>query len=104
MELPTLIQLVSFTAWLFSVISFGFFCVLLRREISARNSKRHYPSLEDAEVQGALDDTAKLIDSLSKLAESFSKAGPLVMTLVSSIFFFLAALTGSGFDKIIPPK
>jgi hypothetical protein len=56
--------------------------------------------LGNAKVQSGLGDIAKILEALAKLTDSFAKAGPLVMTLVSAIFFFLIALMGSGFDAV----
>ncbi len=53
-----------------------------------------------AEVQSGLSDMAKLVEALAKLADSFAKAGPAVMSLVASILFLLVATLGAGLEKI----
>lgn len=94
-----MLQVITITAYAFSVISFLLFVVLL-----ITNRKGAPPSappgLGDAQVQGALSDMAKLLEALAKLSDSFAKAGPLVMTLVATIFFLLVAMMGSGFESL----
>lgn len=89
-----MLQVLTITAYAFSVISFGLFVYLLVTR------KRPAGGLGDAKLQSGLDDISKMLEALAKLTDSFAKAGPLVMTLVSAIFFFLIALMGSGFDAI----
>jgi hypothetical protein len=89
-----MLQVLTVTAYAFSVISFVLFVYLLltRKTLAS--------GLGDARQQAGLDDIAKILEALAKLTDSFAKAGPLVMTLVSAIFFFLIALMGSGFDTV----
>ena len=95
-----MLQVITITAYAFSVILFVLFVYLI---LTARRGPAAptQPRLGDANVQAALSDMAKLVEALAKLADSFAKAGPIVMTLVSAIFFFLVALMGSGFDAAL---
>ena len=90
-----MLQVITITAYAFSVISFLLFVYLLLKQ------KPPQAGFGDAELQAGLQDIAKILEALAKLTDSFAKAGPLVMTLVSAIFFFLIALMGSGFDAAI---
>src|SRR5215469_2389311 len=56
----------------------------------------------EAQLQSGLSDIAKLVEALSKLADSFARAGPAVMSLVASILFLLVAALGAGLERIAP--
>jgi hypothetical protein len=87
-----MLEVMIWTAYAFSVVSFGlfvYFALLGRRAESAARG------LGAALQQGALADMAALAEALAKLADSFSRAGPTVMALVASMFFFMAALVGA---------
>lgn len=93
-----MLQILTITAYAFSLISFLLFVYLLLRQ---RSAAKPAAGVGGVEIQGALSDTAKLVEALAKLSDSFSKGGPVVMTLVSAIFFFLMALLGSGFEAAV---
>jgi len=93
-----LLQILTITAYAFSVISFLLFVYLLLKQ---RSSPKPADGVGGVVTQSALSDTAKLVEALAKLSDSFSKGGPVVMTLVSAIFFFLVAMLGSGFEAAV---
>lgn len=74
------------------------FIILVIKQLSA---PKPAGAVGNVVQQRGLDDMAKLIEALAKLADSFAKAGPVVMTLVSAIFFFLIAMLGSGFEAAV---
>jgi len=92
-----MLQVLTITAYTFSVISFLLFVCLIYLWVT-----RKYPQggLEDAHLQAGPDGIAKVLDSLAKLTDSFAKGGPLVMALVSAIFFFLVAMVGTGLGAV----
>jgi len=51
------------------------------------------------ELQSGLSDAAKLAEALAKLADSFAKAGPAVMAMVSALAFLMIATLAAGFLK-----
>lgn len=91
-----MLQILTWTAYGFSVISFLLFVYLvLTRKKAAKGG------LGEVELQSGLEQVEKTLIALAKLTDSFAKAGPMVMTLVSAIFFFLIALLGSGFGTVV---
>jgi len=70
-----------------SVVSFLLFaiCVLFPRSPSATR-------LGDATAQAEPEGLAKAIEALSKLVDSFSKAGPPAVTLTASMVFMVISL------------
>jgi hypothetical protein len=69
-----------------SVISFLLFaiCILFPRSPSAPRF--------DARAQGQAEGLAKAVEALSKLVDSFSKAGPAALTLTASMVFMVISL------------
>lgn len=53
----------------------------------------------DVRQQGAVVDTAKLIEAFAKLTDSLEKAGPMIGSLVGAIFFMLLAALAAGLAK-----
>jgi hypothetical protein len=98
-----MLNLTIITSYVFSLICFILFAYLSFSQFrSASGSRQAEPEgLAGAQPQGALSDMAKLVEALSKLTDSFAKAGPLVMSLVAAIFFLLIAVIGSGFDSAV---
>lgn len=95
-----MLQITVYTAYIFSVISFGMFVYAYFSSRQSSSDSTTQQSLGDAQPHGAVADMAKLIEALAKLTDSFSKGGRVTTLLVSSIFFLLVAAAGSGLDAV----
>lgn len=93
-----MLMTIVITSYIFAVVSFVLFVFLLVTQRAAPPASPH-----PAEAQGTIADLAALIEALSKLTDSLAKAGPVVMTLVATIFFLLIALMGTGFTSAGAP-
>lgn len=81
----------------FAVVSFVAFIWLLWK--SRKQSPPTRGGAGNIELQSAIADTAKLIEALAKLADSLQKAGPVVISLIATIFFLVVAALSAGLGK-----
>jgi hypothetical protein len=98
-----MLTIATWTSYGFAVISFAIFVyhVFKKPEAQVLPADKGEETLGNAEQYGAIADTAKLVEALAKLSDSFSKGGLRVMALVAAIFFLLVAIVGSGLDKVV---
>lgn len=89
-----MLRVIVITSYAFSVVSFALFVYQILKQHGRQPSQPAMP-------QATIADLAQLIEALSKLTDSFTKAGPAVMSLVATIFFLLIALMGSGFETAL---
>ncbi len=80
---------VSVVSLVLSALSFLLFVYFLL----ARRSETG--SFGDAQQEGELDGIAKAAEALSKLVDSLSKAGPVALTLTSSMVFMVLSLVAA---------
>ena len=90
-----MLQNVGILCFALSVISFGLFVYFALRRRPAPP-----PQPESRGIGEGLEDIAKVLEALAKLTDSFAKAGPMVMSLVASIFFMLIGVLATSFGEI----
>ena len=91
-----LILVLTWTSLTMSVVSFLVFVVLSFRLKRGSNTS-------DAQVAQArrgveITDLTKLAEAGARLADSFTKAGPALSALVTSILYLLIGTLGAGLD------
>ena len=87
-----LLPLIAWTAYGFSVVSFGLFVVLLLR---AAKPKEAPESRGEGEMVRGPQDVAVLTAAAQGLADSFSKAPSHVLAMTASVFFFAIAFVSA---------
>jgi len=53
--------------------------------------------------QALIEDMAKLVEALGKLADSLTKAGPTVVAFTATLAFLLVAMAAAGFETVKTP-
>ena len=96
-----LMDIIVVTSYFFSLVSFVLFLYFaLMKQKKSKFPIQEAATLGDAQQKGSIEDLAELLKAIAQLSDSFSKAGPMVMSLVSAILFLLVAAMGAGFDKL----
>jgi hypothetical protein len=93
-----LTAVLTWTALGMSAASFLVFAVLSLRIRRGGDGA----TVETAEARRGIEitDLAKLADAGTRLADSFTKAGPALSALVASILYLLVATLGAGLDRL----
>jgi hypothetical protein len=85
------INVVTVVALLMSIAAFVMFIhLLVRKQSHVETVAAKLPSL------ASIDDLAKLVEALARLAESLGKAGPAVTAFIASVLFLVLAMAGAG--------
>jgi hypothetical protein len=93
-----LIRVLTWTSLAMSVVSFLVFVVLSFRLERGSNAS----AAEAAQARRGVDitDLTKLAEAGARLADSFTKAGPVLSALVASILYLLIGTLGAGLDRL----
>jgi hypothetical protein len=94
--------LVVIVAIALAVLSFGVFVWLLMKRPPAEPAAPQPGGLGGAQQHGAIADTAKVIEAMKGLSDSFRRAGPMVMAIISCLLFMLIALFAAAMDRYLP--
>lgn len=78
-----------------AVGSFALFVLLAWRVTRQRTTAQ-----PDTGAESVLTDTAKLVNELRSLADTFAKAGPWVAALIASVFFLTIAFAAATADRL----
>jgi hypothetical protein len=95
----TLFNVITLAALVMSIICFLVFLLLVFRSFRPPTVVVNSETLDSARRQGAAIDPAKIAEAFAKLADSLAKAGPLVSSLVGSMFFMLVAVFTAQLGK-----
>ena len=75
------------------------FLFLVFRSIRPSTAAVNPETLDSARRHGATIDPAKIAEAFAKLADSLARAGPLISSLVGSMFFMLVAVFTAQLGK-----
>jgi hypothetical protein len=84
-----------YSAYVFSIILFALFIHLVLSRPTQPPTQALARAGED-QLQSGLDLIPESIEALAKLTDSFTKASPLVITIISCMLFLVIGLTGAG--------
>jgi alpha-beta hydrolase superfamily lysophospholipase len=90
------IETLELTTWVCFGLAIASFVAFVILAFSGRGAGQ-------ATARGGLDDVAKLVDALQKLAATLSKSGPWLSALIASLFFAALGWAAAAANQL-PPK
>jgi hypothetical protein len=93
-----LLNALTWTALVMSVLSFALFAYLSIRKVPGAGARKSGEG--ELRGHGSLSDITALAKALGELTDAFQRAGPAISALIASILFFLIATLGAGLERI----